>query len=347
MRPEGCSREQPGESGAALLAALLTVVLVATVASAGLWRQWTAIEVERAERERAQAAWILRGAIDWARLILREDARAGRHDHLGEPWAVPLQEARLGSFLAAEAGGATAGAFVDEAFLSGEITDLQSRLNLRNLLDARGEPSPSAARSFERLFVQLGLPVAQLETLVSRWQEGVRAQQASSASPSTATASITSHTAPDTAPLLPTHEDQLGWLGLSESTVQALRPHVCVLPSPTTVNLNTASPIVLRAVTEGLDAAQAQRLVTARSASPWKTLDEAQRVLGTSGTAWDPSEAGVDSRYFRIRATLRQATHTLQEETRVLRERDTVRVLERIHASLPEQRHRAEFYAGP
>ena len=90
------------QRGAALLLAMLTVVLVATLASAALWTQWRAFEIERAERQRAQAAWILNGALDWARLILREDVRTGGADHLGEPWAVPLAEARLSTFLAAD-----------------------------------------------------------------------------------------------------------------------------------------------------------------------------------------------------------------------------------------------------
>jgi hypothetical protein len=56
----------------------------------------------RPKRSRVQSAWVLTGALDWARLILREDARSGGADHLGEPWAVPLQEARLSTFLAAD-----------------------------------------------------------------------------------------------------------------------------------------------------------------------------------------------------------------------------------------------------
>ena len=90
------------ERGAALLVALLTVAMVATLAAAGLWQQWRAAEVESAERQRAQASWVLSGALDWARLILREDGgSSGSVDHLGEPWAVPLREARLATFLAA------------------------------------------------------------------------------------------------------------------------------------------------------------------------------------------------------------------------------------------------------
>jgi general secretion pathway protein K len=101
---------------------MLTVVLVATLASAMLWQQWRGVEVETAQRGRVQAAWILVGALDWARLILREDARRGGADHLAEPWAVPLAPARLATFLAAQGGQSlvTDGlAGEEEAFLSG------------------------------------------------------------------------------------------------------------------------------------------------------------------------------------------------------------------------------------
>jgi type II secretory pathway component PulK len=75
------SRQKPSrQTGAALLMAMLTVALVATLASAALWQQWRAIEVESAERGRVQATWILQGALDWARLILAEDGRKTLND---------------------------------------------------------------------------------------------------------------------------------------------------------------------------------------------------------------------------------------------------------------------------
>ena len=86
------------------------------------------IEVESAERSHVTSAWVLVGALDWARLLLREDARSGNIDHLAEPWAIPLQEARLSTFLAAEKGvSEDTGVQATEAFLSGQITDLQVR----------------------------------------------------------------------------------------------------------------------------------------------------------------------------------------------------------------------------
>ena len=124
------------QRGVALLMAMIIVTLVATLASAMIWQQWRAVQVEAAERARAQSAWILSGALDWARLILREDAKTAGADHLGEPWSVPLAEARLSTFLAADKSNTDD---APEAFLSGSITDAQSRYNLRNLIDAQGK----------------------------------------------------------------------------------------------------------------------------------------------------------------------------------------------------------------
>ena len=60
------------QRGAALLIAMALMTLVATLASGMIWQQYRAIQVEAAERSRTQSAWILSGALDWARLILRD-----------------------------------------------------------------------------------------------------------------------------------------------------------------------------------------------------------------------------------------------------------------------------------
>ena len=66
----------PRQRGAALLTAMIIVTIVATLAAGMVWQQWHSIEVEAAERERSQSHWILSGALDWARLILREAANS-------------------------------------------------------------------------------------------------------------------------------------------------------------------------------------------------------------------------------------------------------------------------------
>ncbi len=287
------------ERGAALLSALLTVALVATLAAAGLWQQWRAIEVEAAERTRMQAGWILVGALDWGRLILLEDARTGDGiDHLGEPWALPLQEARLSSFLAADRQSAPEGSMVDEAFLSGSITDLQARLNVAGLVGDDGKPADASVRAFQRLFEVLGLPPSELETLVGGL---VRGRAAGTRDPM--------------APLPPLRAADLAWLGLSPRTLQALQPYVTVLPGPTQVNLNTAEAQVIYAVIPGISLSDAQRLVTARRSAHFRRVPDALRLLDERSGSPETPLATVSSRYFEIRGRVRLDRAVIEERS--------------------------------
>ncbi|WP_395686460.1 type II secretion system minor pseudopilin GspK [Caenimonas koreensis] len=300
-------------SGAALLMAMLTVALVAVFASSALWQQWRALEVERAERVRVQAGWILAGAFDWARLVLREDARAGSVDHLAEPWAVGLQESRLSEFLAAQGGTVSdAGADMLEAFLSGQITDLQSRLNITNLI-ADGRISQADVRSFERLFESLSLPPSELQTIVDNLLLAASRPTGDAA-------------AQGKAPLMPTRIEQLAWLGASQQTIATLRPYVTVLPARTSVNINTASAEVIHAAVDGLGMSDARRLVEARARAPFRTLAEAKKVLGGAEGALGDSDAaiGVASRFFEISARLRLDGVVVEE--RCVVERDVLNV---------------------
>ncbi|MCM2346440.1 MAG: type II secretion system minor pseudopilin GspK [Acidovorax soli] len=299
------------QRGAALLAAMLTVTLVATFAAAALWQQWRAVEVETAERARLQSAWILVGALDWSRLILREDGITGGADHLAEPWAVPLQEARLSTFLAADRNMTQvddASTDTTDAFLSGQITDLQGRLNLTNLVDG-DKVNAGSLRQFSRLFERLGLPAQQLSLLVQGLREAKASQGANSS-----------------APLLPPTPAQLGWLGLPPTTLTVLAPHVTLLPMRTPVNLNTADVDVLSAAIDGLDMADAQKLVQARQARHFRALTDVSDQLGAS-IALNADDHAIASRYFEVRGRLRLGTSVVEERSLVMRQGTTVTTL--------------------
>ena len=309
----------PKQRGAALLAAMLTVALVATFAAGALWQQWKSIEVESAERQRTQARWLLTGALDWARVILREDARAGDAnaptDHLAEPWAVPLQEARLSSFLAALPDGTGNTADDDKlaqhVLLSGQINDLQGRLNVANLLQG-DQLDAKTVLAFERLFDALGVPPAQLSLLT----QGLLAAQKQSGN----------------SPLLPQRVGQLSGLGLSPQALQTLGPHITVLPTRTPVNLNTASVQVLYASVPGLGLSDAQRLVQQRERQHWASVDAFQKALGRPVSL--ESSHSVSTRYFEVLGRLRMPQTTLQERSLVQREPSDLKVLWRESGSL-------------
>ena len=304
----GAARRRTGpprsraQVGAALLMAMLTVTLVATFAASAMWQQWRAVEVETAERGQVQSAWILIGALDWSRLILREDGRSGGADHLAEPWAVPLQEARLSTFLAAEGNVSQvddASTDTTEAFLSGQISDMQGRLNITNLVEG-GQAQPVAVRQFTRLFERLGVPSQQLGQLV----ESIRQAQSSAGSDSTS------------APLMPPSVSQLGWLGLTPATIATIAPHVTLLPVRTPVNLNTADIDVLTASIDGLDMASAQKIVQSREARHFRTLTEVRDLLGASVDI-NESVHAVASSYFEVRGRLRLGDAMVDERSLV------------------------------
>ena len=317
------------QSGVALLAAMLTVTLVASFAAAALWQQWRSVEVESAERARVQAAWVLTGSLDWARLILREDARSGGADHLAEPWAVPLNEARLSSFLAVDKNASDA---EREAFLSGQISDLQGRLNVANLIEGK-VVSESGLISFSRLFGILGLPPQQLNTLVSNLLEasqsgsqGTNPSTPQSGSPTLAQPAPVTPLTPLT-PLMPQRVDQLIWLGLSPASLAVLAPYITLLPTRTPVNLNTAKAEVLYASSPDLEMAGARKLVAARERSHFRTLADANKLIRDPGGPFLEGQHAVASRFFEVRGRLRLDQTIVQERSVLQRDGLTVRTL--------------------
>ena len=342
------------QRGAALLAAMLTVTLVATFAAAALWQQWRATEVEAAERSRVQAAWVLIGALDWSRLILREDARAGGPDTLAEPWAVPLEEARLSSFLADDkniASDALEG--LPDAFLSGRIIDAQSKLNVMNLVSG-GKPVKASVAAFSKLFELLGLPAQEVGVLTANLQRaspntisataagagatpgavvaaatvsGSTGSAGTTAAGGTAGTTETTGSSDPNGPLLPQRTGQLVWLGLSPSTVTAISPYVTILPVGTRLNLNTAAAEALFASVPTLDLAGAKRLVAQRTRTPFKAVADAGTVVPQVAAELKDTEFDVGTRFFEVEGRLRIDRTWIEEHSLLQRDGIEVRLV--------------------
>jgi general secretion pathway protein K len=315
--PSPANHRRHAMRGAALLTAMVIVALVATLSATLVWQQWRAVQVETAERGRAQAHWILIGAMDWARLILREDARSSSGiDHLGEPWAVPLAEAQLSSFLAADRSNTATEADPGiDAFLSGGIRDAQSRYNLRNLTLPDPEAAAAETRVLARLLESVGAK-AELATVVFTNLRRALPPPVSASGPG---GTQTGATTPDPlTPLVPARLDQVRWLGLDAATLAKLSPYVTWLPTVTPVNLNTAPREVIAAVIDGLDLGSADRLVSARQRDPFKSVDDALTWL-PPGTVIAPGRVDIKSSHFEISGRLRLDDRIVEEHAWVLR----------------------------
>jgi general secretion pathway protein K len=282
------------QRGSALLLAMLVLAIAATLITGTLWQQSALIRETENEAAYAQARWLLRGAIDWAGVILREDLRTSNVDHRGEPWAVPLADTRLN-----ENDGRP------PAFLAGAIDDEQAKFNLRNLLSGGDQLNVAEIQSLRRLLAALRID----ERFAERIGERLLAAQKSSASePAIGLA----------------FADELLQVGLEPEQFQRLRGFVTILPEPTAVNVNTAPAEVLSARIADLQLVDARRIVAARDRAYFKDLGDAvQRLREVSPKATDAGLA-VATRYFSVEGTVSYGPAHLN--ARALVRRDAARL---------------------
>lgn len=292
------ARSSRRSRGAALLIAMALLALVSTLAAGMVWQQHRAIQVEAAERSRIQSAWILNGALDWARLILREDARSNSPTALSEPWATPLAEARLSTFLAADKDNNAEGG--PDAFLSGMITDMQSRYNLRNLIEAN-KIVESEFLTLQKLCEAVNAPT---DTAL-RIAEGLRA------------AWSVGEPQAGAAPIAPRTVAQLAWFGIDSAVLDRLQEFVVLLPIRTPINLNTAPLEVIVAAVPGLDPGAAQAIVQARQRAAFKSLAAVNRFAPEGKL--NSKNVTVLSNYFEVRGRLRLDDRALEERSIVER----------------------------
>lgn len=289
--------------GAALITALLIAALAAVMVSGMFWRQWGAISREQTAKQAAQARWILRGAVDWARLILREDARNSSVDTLSEPWAVPLAESRLSTFLAAR--GQSVGSLPD-AWLEGHITDAQSRFNLANLAPG-GRIDPNALAVLQRLCATLGVSEDVAQTLANGVAAALLATAATAAAPGSAASQPALGANAGQASSLPVQQLQ-DLARLSPAVAQALPAllaDVTLLPTPTPVNANTAGANVLAAVLN-ISADAAARLVQSRKQNYFRNTGDITTALGQQAHPdINPALVSVSSGFFDATARVR------------------------------------------
>ena len=297
-------RAANAQRGAALLVAMVVLTLVSTLAAGMVWQQARAIEVEAAERTRAQAAWILTGALDLGRVLLRVDARKPGVDDLTEVWATQLEEASLSSLLAQDRNNNVDNA--PEAFLRGRIRDAQDRYNLRNLVDPATQKIVDAeVAALARLCETAAVAPETAQILARGLQSALQADRRGDSEADAQAGAV----------LLPQTIDQLVWFGLDADTVKRLEAYVVLLPEPTPLNVNTASAEVIAGVVAGLDPASAQRIVSRR---PFKTLQDPRSEIQGDG-ALDAKRLSVNSNYFEISGRLRMDGRVLEERMLVKR----------------------------
>lgn len=288
------------QSGAAILMALFVATLATVIVMGLFWSQFVLLRTIENQQLVAQSRMLLRGALDWARAILREDALRSNFDALTEPWAQPLAETRLDQL------GETS-TLASQASIAGGIEDAQSRLNLRNLVAPDGLIVDRELQALRRLAGLLGVPEQSADLIARRMQEGLAPLPADDGRSSPVLA--TDPKAPPIALLLP--QDLAGIAGLDPEAAAKLAPYVVVLDDRTPLNVNTAAAETIAARVGDLSLADARALVADRErVGYFRDFGDLQNRLvrfrrGSQSEGVSQQEINTTSRYFFVRGQVK------------------------------------------
>jgi general secretion pathway protein K len=295
------------QRGVAVITALLLTTLAVTIVASLFWQQQVQVRSMENQRLHLQIQWILRGTLDWTKLILRQDGRDNaNYTSLQHVWAVPVANTRIDQYIDRE----RVQGEVFDASLSGQIIDANSRFNLTNLAE-NGQQQQVPVAAFKKLLTQLRLDPG-LATTAAQF---VAAGQLSVVAPPANGGPVA--VVPVKQMKTIEVEDLLDLSGFTVEVIDKLRKYVVVLPDKTSVNVNTASAEVMSAVIPSLSLSQAQVLVDGRNRVPWRTMNEFTAAL--TGQAQAGADVNVSSEYFLVQSWLKLDRASLNTEALIYR----------------------------
>lgn len=191
---------------------------------------------------------------------------------------------------------------VEEAFLEAQFNDLEGRLNLNDLVMLDGRVNEVMVTRFKRLLDRLAIETIKVDVLID-WVddnqdpsniEGVEDGEYLSLEPPYRNASQPFN-----------HTSELLLLpNIKQADYLALLPHISALPQGyVNINVNTATKEVLQSLSEKLNDAQVDEIISRRDEDPWDEIGSFTSDPLLAGAEIDIKYLGVQSSFFEI-ATL-------------------------------------------
>ncbi|WP_420426694.1 type II secretion system minor pseudopilin GspK [Algiphilus sp.] len=227
------------QRGVALITALLVVSLASIAAVAVASAGFQALSRTQLLLDSERAWWYAQGMEAWAVTILEREGAQTEVDHLGEVWARQVPPLPV-------EGGA----------LQGRIEDAQGRFNLNNLAVDNDEQRARYIEQFARLMrcVDAGddFNARDIANAIIDWVDVDEEQRF----PGGGEDLLYLGKVPPyrtSGQLFATASELLLINGVDDDIFRALSPHIVALPQITAINLNTAQPEVLCALSDNAD----------------------------------------------------------------------------------------------
>ncbi len=291
------------QRGVAVIIALLLTTLAITIVASLFWQQQVQVRSIENQRLQLQKQWILRGALDWAGLILREDAKYSSVDTMDEPWATPLADTRLGQYV--DNGRADADAA--DAILSGNITDAQARYNLTNLCQ-NGTINPVEVAAFAQLLNNARIDPSLAQATANLMADAQQKPVASDANAQAKTGPLPMN--------LTQVDDLLAVPGFTPEMLARIRDFVIFLPHATPVNVNTAPAEVLAAIST-LSISDATALVASRNTATFRNPGDFMLLMHANHLI--VANVSVSTNYFLVNGKVRMNRAELEVQALIER----------------------------
>lgn len=281
-----------GQRGVALITALLVVSLASIAAVAVASAGFQALSRTQLLLDSERAWWYAQGMEAWAVSILEREGAQTEIDHLGEVWARQVPPLPV-------EGGA----------LQGSIEDAQGRFNLNNLAVSNEEQQQRYIDQFARLLgcVDAGddFNARDIANAIIDWIDADEQQRF----PGGGEDLLYLGKVPPyrTGSQFMTAASELALInGVDDDMFRALSPYIVALPEVTHINLNTAKPEVLCALSDNSEyRARIEDFVEVRANQPLDNVGAAFQEGGlvpAGAPEIQQQDLSVSSRYFLTEA---------------------------------------------
>ncbi len=269
------------QRGIAVITVLLALAIAVLISSEVIMRVYWGMKRTESQLNAEQAWQYALGGEAWARQQLAadyaHDKSSQKVDWFREDWALPAQTLK-----------------VDGGFIELEIYDMQSRFNLNNLIDDKGQIVIEQVNIFSRLLAYLGVNAGYAD-LAARWASYVR--------------DTGNEYGTEELPYL-AGDTQFGSVSelrllrdMDLAQYQKLVPFVSALPLPVKININTAPEPVLASLTKTANQERLQQFLQMRDSreTGLSSGSEFINMMGVQDNSLTKDDVAVSSEYFEVR----------------------------------------------
>jgi general secretion pathway protein K len=270
------------QKGVALLTVLLVTALMTVLVLSMSWSRQLEMRRTANLAENDQAQLLARGLEDWAGKVLRRDRAKNDRDHLGEIWAQGLPPTP-----------------VEQGMVFGQISDLQGRINLNNLVGNEATAADLTEKRLGRLLESCG-GVASETAAIADWLDKDGEMRPNGAEDRVYLIRQPPYRTGNRP--MATPSELLLVAGITPEIYGCLAGSITTLPGTTALNVNTASPQALASLSDRLTPAKAEQLVKERPADGYKDLAAFLASPALAGTGLTADGLGLASNYFLVEA---------------------------------------------